>query len=54
MDIFDFDIFFFVIFVKKLDMGCCVFEIGKIEGEVVIIVGKNSEVSFGGGLNYKE
>ncbi|KAK4664507.1 uncharacterized protein QC763_506160 [Podospora pseudopauciseta] len=54
MDIFDFDISPSAIPVKKLDMGRCAFETGKTEGEVVTTAGKNSEVSFGGGLNYKE
>ncbi|KAK0714360.1 Acetamidase/Formamidase [Apiosordaria backusii] len=60
MDIFDFDISpsaaaaAIPAAAKKLDMGSCAFETGRTEGEVVTTAGKNSETSFGGGLNYKE
>lgn len=53
MDIFDFDISPGAE-VKKLDMGTCAFETGVTEGKVNKEAGKNSEVSFPGGMNYKE
>lgn len=52
MDIFDFDIS-----PKgkatKLDMGSCAYETGVTEG-VVTNGGANSEISWGGGLTFKE
>jgi len=39
----------------KKDMGKCAFEKGLTEGKVVLEeAGRNSEVSFGGGMTYKE
>ncbi|KAK0648766.1 Acetamidase/Formamidase [Cercophora newfieldiana] len=52
MDIFEFDISPGAEVVKR-DLGSCAFETGK-KGLVVDDAGKNSEISFGGGLNYKE
>jgi formamidase len=54
MDIFDFDISPSAAAAKKLDMGSCAYETGVTEGKVVMDAGKNSEVSFGGGMTYKE
>jgi formamidase len=59
MDIFDFDISPQAAVVgatlkKKMDMGRCAFETGRTEGVVCTDGGKNSQVSFGGGLTYKE
>jgi len=54
MDIFDFDISPSAAPAKKLDMGSCAYETGVTEGKVVTDAGKNSEVSFGGGMTYKE
>jgi formamidase len=51
MDIFDFDISPTGP-AKKLDMGSCAFETGVEEGEITQ-GGKNSEISWGGGLTYK-
>ncbi|KAK1753526.1 formamidase [Echria macrotheca] len=53
MDIFDFDISPSGP-AKKIDMGSCAFETGVTEGKVLGDAGKNSAVSFGGGMNYKE
>ncbi|KAL2172291.1 hypothetical protein VTG60DRAFT_6669 [Thermothelomyces hinnuleus] len=54
MDIFDFDISPSST-VGKLDMGRCAFESGRTEGEVRLEdAGKKSEISFGGGLTYKQ
>jgi formamidase len=52
MDIFDFDISPTGP-AKKLDMGSCAFETGVKEGKITQ-GGKNSEISWGGGLTYKE
>jgi formamidase len=52
MDIFDFDISPLGA-AKKLDMGSCAFETGVTEGKVTE-GGKNSEISWGGGLTYKD
>ena len=52
MDIFDFDISPSGP-AKKLDMGSCAYETGVTEG-LVTSGGKNSEISWGGGLTYKE
>ena len=52
MDIFDFDISPTGL-AKKLDMGNCAFETGVTEGKVTS-GGANSEISFGGGLTFKE
>ena len=52
MDIFDFDISPTGA-AKRLDMGCCAFETGVKEGKVSQ-GGKNSEISWGGGLTFKE
>ena len=52
MDIFDFDISPTGP-AKKLDMGSCAFETGVKEGKITK-GGKNSEISWGGGLTYKE
>lgn len=54
MDIFDFDISPAAAPAKRLEMGSCAFETGVKEGTVVSEPGKNSEVSFGGGMTYKE
>ncbi|KAK3346293.1 Acetamidase/Formamidase [Lasiosphaeria hispida] len=55
IDIFDFDVSpATAITAKKLDMGACAFETGVTEGKVLTDGGKNSEVSFGGGMTYKE
>jgi formamidase len=51
MDIFDFDISPSGS-AKKLDMGSCAFETGVTVGKVTQ-GGKNSEISWGGGLTYK-
>ncbi len=51
MDIFDFDISPTGP-AKKLDMGSCVFETGVKEGKVTN-GGTNSEISWGGGLPFK-
>ncbi|KAI8957200.1 formamidase [Daldinia sp. FL1419] len=51
VDIFDFDIMPSGP-AKVLDMGTCAFETGVSKGEVTA-GGKNSEMSFGGGLTYK-
>ncbi|KAK5653522.1 hypothetical protein OQA88_8781 [Cercophora sp. LCS_1] len=53
MDIFDFDISPRAE-VEKLDMGTCAFETGVAEGKIAPEAGKNSEVSFPGGMNYRE
>jgi len=54
MDIFDFDISPSST-VGKLDMGRCAFEMGRTEGEVRLEeAGRKSEISFGGGLTYKQ
>lgn len=52
MDIFDFDISPTGP-AKKLDMGSCAFETGVTEGQVTD-GGKNGEISWGGGLTFKE
>lgn len=52
MDIFDFDISPTGP-AKKLDMGSCAYETGVTEG-LVTSGGKNSEISWGGGLTFKE
>ena len=52
MDIFEFDISPSGP-AAKLDMGSCAYEKGVTEG-VVTNGGGNSEVSFGGGLTFKE
>jgi formamidase len=52
MDIFDFDISPTGP-AKKLNMGSCAFETGVKEGKITQ-GGKNSEISWGGGLTYKE
>jgi formamidase len=52
MDIFDFDISPTGA-AKRLDMGSCAFETGVKEGKVAQ-GGKNSEISWGGGLTFKE
>jgi formamidase len=52
MDIFDFDISPTGA-AKRLDMGSCAFETGVKEGKVSQ-GGKNSEISWGGGLTFKE
>lgn len=52
MDIFDFDISPIGV-ATKLDMGSCAFETGVVEGRTTM-GGKNSEVSWGGGLTFKE
>jgi formamidase len=52
MDIFDFDISPTGP-AKKLDMGSCAYPTGVKEGEVTM-GGANSEISWGGGLTYKE
>ncbi len=52
MDIFDFDISPSGP-AKKLDMATCAFETGVTEGKVTS-GGKNSEISWGGGLTFKE
>jgi formamidase len=52
MDIFDFDISPTGP-AKKLNMGSCAFETGVKEGKIMQ-GGKNSEISWGGGLTYKE
>jgi len=51
MDIFDFDISPSGP-ATKLDMGSCAYETGVTEG-LVTTGGKNSEISWGGGLTYK-
>jgi formamidase len=51
MDIFDFDISPTGP-AKKLDMGSCAYETGVTEGKVAS-GGKNSEISWGGGLTFK-
>jgi formamidase len=51
MDIFDFDISPTGP-AKKQDMGNCAFETGVTEGRITE-GGKNSEISWGGGLTYK-
>ncbi|KAG9229640.1 formamidase [Amylocarpus encephaloides] len=53
MDIFDFDISPTGP-AKKMDMGSCAFETGITEGKVDLESGKNSEISWGGGLTFKE
>ncbi|OIW26389.1 Acetamidase/Formamidase [Coniochaeta ligniaria NRRL 30616] len=53
-ELFDFDILPAAFPHKKLDMGNCAFESGVSMGRVVEGSGKNSEVSFGGGMTYKE
>jgi len=52
MDIFDFDISPTGP-AKKLDMGSCAFETGIKEGKITK-GGANSEISWGGGLTFKE
>jgi len=52
MDIFDFDISPSGP-ATKLDMGSCAYETGVTEG-LVTSGGKNSAISWGGGLTYKE
>jgi formamidase len=52
MDIFDFDISP-TGKATKLDMGSCAFETGVKEGKITQ-GGKNSEISWGGGLTFKE
>jgi formamidase len=52
MDIFDFDISPTGA-AKRLNMGSCAFETGVKEGKVSQ-GGKNSEISWGGGLTFKE
>jgi formamidase len=52
MDIFDFDISPKGP-AEKLDMGSCAYPTGVKEGKVTM-EGANSEISWGGGLNYKE
>lgn len=52
VDIFDFDISP-TGKATKLDMGSCAFETGVTEGKVME-GGKNSEISWGGGLTFKE
>lgn len=58
LDIFDFDISPAAAAaaggVKKLDMGTCAFETGRTEGEVREKAVFGGQVSFGGGLTYKE
>ena len=51
MDIFDFDISPSGP-ATKLDMASCAYETGVTEG-LVTSGGKNSEISWGGGLTYK-
>ncbi|KAH6668675.1 formamidase [Plectosphaerella plurivora] len=53
MDIFEFDISPAAGRVEKRDLGRCAFAGDATEGKVVM-GGANSEVSFGGGLTYKE
>ncbi|ESA41975.1 formamidase, variant [Neurospora crassa OR74A] len=56
MDIFDFDISPAAALKAgetKRDLGTCAFETGVTEGKVTN-GGKNSQISFGGGLTYKE
>lgn len=56
MDIFDFDISPAAALKAgetKRDLGSCAFETGVTEGKVTK-GGKNSQISFGGGLTYKE
>lgn len=52
MDIFDFDISP-TGKATKLDMGSCAYESGVTEGKVTD-GGANSEISWGGGLTFKE
>lgn len=52
MDIFDFDISPTGKAIKR-DMGSCAFETGVTEGKITA-GGKNSEISWGGGLTFKE
>lgn len=52
MDIFDFDISP-TGKATKLDMGSCAYETGVTEGEVSN-GGANSEISWGGGMTFKE
>ncbi|KAK0611180.1 Acetamidase/Formamidase family-domain-containing protein [Immersiella caudata] len=54
VDIFGFDISPGAKTAEGLEMGSAAFETGKEKGVVVSGTGANSEVSFGGGLTYKE
>ena len=56
MDIFDFDISPAAALKageNKRDLGSCAFETGVTEGKITA-GGKNSQISYGGGLTYKE